>query len=205
MSRQPASSLEGSESSCRSEPAAGGIGGGQWEPCRWRITAISASGECEKQISHQTEPQIARIWVSSGPESWLSYSRPLYARLPGLMAECGFSTCASCVPLFTWDAFAPSFASRQSPHLSRSSSDVTFSGKPSWISSRQRSHPCSGFCREAEFPVSGMPWPPLAQSDRTKARAPCSHGLANTPGCLQQPHTQPCTQWARTVYKHANV
>lgn len=83
--------------------------------------------------------RIARVWVSPGPESWLRYSLPLQAQFLGLMAECGLLTGAIHAS-FSLHAmpFLPSSASRKSTHPSKSSSDVTFSLKPSWISSRQQ-------------------------------------------------------------------
>ena len=95
---------------------------------------------------------IARVWVSSGPKSWLRYTLPLQAQFLGLMAECGLSTCAIHA-LFSLQAmpFLPSSASRKSTHPSKSSSDVTVFVKPSWISSRQQSHPLFWILQAGRF------------------------------------------------------
>lgn len=157
-------------------------------------TRISLGGERGKQVSNQTRPQIARAWVSSGPESWLRCCPSLQAQLPGLRAACSLLTLASGFLLFTWDAFAPSSASRESTHLSGTSSDVTFSVKPSWVSSRQQRHPGSGFCRQAPSAVSGVPQLPSAQPGSTGPELLAAMTLLTRRGGLQQHPIQPCTQ-----------
>lgn len=101
MSQRPASSPEGSESSrvCAHLLKARGWSTGESQVKNY--THISLGGECGKQDSNQTRPQIAGAWVSSGPESWLRYCLSLQAQLPGLRAECGLLTRAPGFLLFT--------------------------------------------------------------------------------------------------------
>ena len=112
--------------------------------------------ERTKQISYQTRPQLLNGWPGAGAALDSGTLCPLG---PTSRSDAWVWPFSSCYPaIFSVPAMLvlPSWASRKPTPPSRSSSDVTFSGKPSWISSRHHSQPLSGFSRQTELAASKM-------------------------------------------------